>query len=223
MEKDYSIEYTNKFLNLYKKLEQLETDEPKKYAFLFSKYKSQLDLFRHIRNDLSHNIINDKYPIIISNDVYSSLNRMLNLVKKKAIDYCTKKKDIIFVNLNSSLKETLKFLSVNNFSHLPIINEKGKVMGVVSNSSMIDIIYKNQNDSKLLEKIVGDFLSEFNLNNEEEFYMFVSQDTFMYELNELLNKRNNKKLGAIFITANGKQDETIVGLVRSWDIIRSLN
>lgn len=218
---DYSIEATNRFLNYYKDLEKLEKDEPEKYNFLYSNYRSQLDMFRHIRNDLTHNSVNHSFPIIVSQEVCDTINRLLFLVKKKAIDYAIKKKDIVFVKLDNTIADAIELMSINHFSHLPIIDENERIIGVVSQESIINIFYKEGITSVIKNKLKI-YVSYFGLEKNDEKYLFIPKDYLVIDLNEILYSKENKKIGAVFITPNGKHNETIVGMMRAYDIIESL-
>ena len=75
----YTKENTELFLKLYRALESLEKDKPKLYENIKRENESKFDLFRSIRNNLSHNTTSSlDYPVIVSLDVLS-LNNIIIL------------------------------------------------------------------------------------------------------------------------------------------------
>lgn len=220
MEKEYSIEATYRFFSLYKELEQLESDEPKKYNYLNENFKGKLDMFRHIRNNIAHNVINEKLPIIVSIDVLNALEELLLKVKTKTVYYAIKRKNIVLVNSKNTISEVIKLMSDNNFSHLPILNSRGAVIGVISETIIINLINKYK-DNNILDKTVGEIFKFCSLENEREFYVFTSEDSYLYELNDRIKRKNKQKLGMVFITKNGMANGRLIGMLRTWDILRS--
>ena len=73
---DYSKEITDMFLIRYRELESIQQNNNSKYQYLLNNYRSELDLFRHIRNDLSHDVVDSHYP-------FNSLRMQKRLFIKK--------------------------------------------------------------------------------------------------------------------------------------------
>ena len=57
-----------------------------------------------------------------------------------------------------------------------------------------------------------------------ESFVFVKSDSYVEELEDEIQKAFNKgrRIGIAFVTANGKKDESLQGIITPWDII-SLN
>ena len=83
---EYSKEITDMFLIRYRELETIQQNNNSKYQYLLNNYRSELDLFRHIRNDLSHDVIAANYPFIVSKYCLDLLESLLNKVKEKAYE-----------------------------------------------------------------------------------------------------------------------------------------
>jgi hypothetical protein len=76
MSLEYSQELTDRFLNKYKELESLANTDYRKWSFITKKYRKEYEMFRHIRNELSHSEINNRYPFVISKDVLDLIQKL---------------------------------------------------------------------------------------------------------------------------------------------------
>ena len=218
---EYSKEITDMFLIRYRELETIQQNNNSKYQYLLSNYRSELDLFRHIRNDLSHDVVDSHYPFIVSKSCLDLLESLLNKVKEKAYEYAKKGKKLVCVYENATIKNVLSLMSKYHFSYIPVVDEKHVITGVISSDSMIDLIHTNKvNDGSL----VKDYKELFSLtNNENAFFVFIKKDTYFYELKQNLNKYYNedRKLGIIFITKTGSIEEPLLGLLTPWDVLKN--
>ena len=56
---------------------------------------------------------------------------------KNILFFLLPKRDIIFLNVNCSLKEALEVLEINNYSSVPLISDKGKYLGALAPSDLL--------------------------------------------------------------------------------------
>ena len=218
---EYSKEITDMFLIRYRELETIQQNNNSKYQYLLNNYRSELDLFRHIRNDLSHDVVAANYPFIVSKSCLDLLESLLNKVKEKAYEYAKKGKKLVCVYENATIKNVLSLMSKYHFSYIPIVNEQHVIIGVISSDSMIDLLYLNKANN---EALVKDYMDLFSLTkNENAFFIFIKKDTYFYELKQNLNNYYNedRKLGIIFITKSGNKDEPLLGLLTPWDVLKN--
>ena len=157
---DYSKEITDQFLIRYRELEQIKQNDNAKYKYLYNKYPSELDLFRYIRNCLSHDVIDSNYPFIVSKACLDLLESYLKEINESAFSFAKRGKDAICVNLNATIKDAVSILSKYNYSYLPVLNENKEVIGIVSGDSIIDLINKGTID---FNSFVKDHLSIFSI------------------------------------------------------------
>lgn len=219
----YTKEITDSFLIKYKELETLKENDYEKFAYLNKHFKSELDLFRRMRNELSHNELDGFYPFAVSESSLILINKLLNLVEEKVFAKAKKENEIIFVKQNNTLKEVIYLMSKYNYSFLPIIDNNGSVIGIVSSDTIIDIINQQNTFSLNENDTIEKYINLFKLkNNDNEFYIFISKNTYLYALEEILEKYQNehRKLGLILITHNGFPSEKLIGIMTPWDLIK---
>ena len=217
----YTKENTELFLKLYRALESLEKDKPKLYENIKRENESKFDLFRSIINNLSHNTTSSlDYPVIVSLDVLNELKLIVDSINLKAINKSIRATKILYVKEGSYLKTALRIMSERNVSHLPIFDMNFKVKGVISESSIIDIVAKDGDIN--LNKKVYDFMPYFRLNdNPNERYIFMDKDAYYLDAKSLFLERykDRKRLGLIFITENGKPSSKVLGLLSAYSVL----
>ena len=59
------------------------------------------------------------------------------------------------------------------------------------------------------------------LEREMEDFIFVKKNMYVDELQEIIQDytQKGKRVGAVFVTENGKNTEKVFGLITPWDII----
>ena len=221
MEK-YSKSNTDEFLKLYRQLESLEKDDYFHYDSIKKQYESKFDSFRSIRNNLTHNVTkNNEYPVLVSIDVLNDLREIISYINTKAITKSIRLSKILYVKEGSYLKTVLRLMSERNVSHLPIFDNEFKVKGVISESSMIDLL-ADLNGIIPSTKRVIDYMNYFKLvDNPNEKYVFMPKDTYFSETKALFLERykDRRKLGLIFITEHGNMNEKIMGLLSAYSVL----
>ena len=224
MSTNYSKNYNGIFLKKYKELETLEANEPKKYQYLLSKHRNEMDTFRYMRNTLAHNLINGEDPFIVSEDVVNLISKYLEDVKKKAYSFSVKTNKIIVANYEDKLKDVLKLMGDNKYSYLPIVDKDMKVVGIVSSDAIIDIFNKKEILNVSKEDKLNKYISYFDLSNTSNgFYLFINKETDVYELEEMIERYQftSHKCNIILISDNGNKNGRLLGLLTPWDILKN--
>ena len=221
MEK-YSKTNTDEFLKLYRQLESLEKDDYFHYESVKNMYESKFSLFRSIRNNLTHNVTkNNEYPVLVSVDVLNDIKEIISYINTKAISKSIRLSKILYVKEYSYLKTVLRVMSERNVSHLPIFDNEFRVKGVISESSMIDLL-ANLNGVIPSNKRVIDFIDYFKIfDNPNEKYVFMGKDAYLSDAKALFLERykDRRKLGLIFITENGSHKEKVMGLLSAYSVL----
>lgn len=213
----YSYELTEKFLNLYRKLESYKSKNPKGYDFYKRKYGDELNLFRELRNYLSHEEFRGSYPFAVSEAVVASLEKIL----KEMYLTCEKvmKKNISVAYEETSLSAVLKTMKERRFSYIPIIDSKKKVIGMVSSESIVGMV----SDEKAFTGSVGDNVAYFSLNNQSKKFIYLGRnDSFsIAERSFTVLQEDKKRVGIILITENGSSQEALLGVISPYDVFEN--
>lgn len=224
MATNYSKNYNGIFLKKYKELEALETNEHSKYKYLLSKYRNEMDTFRYMRNTLAHNLICGEDPFIVSKAVIDLISKYLKEVKQKAYSFSVKTKNIVVVKYSDTLKDTLKLMSDYNYSYLPVVDDDMKVIGIVSSDTILDILNRREELNVKEEDKLNKYSNHFSLSNTSNgFYLFISKDLYVFELEEIIDKYQNSihKCNIILITTNGEKTGRLLGLLTPWDLLKN--
>lgn len=223
MENNYSNELNEEFLKLYRVMEKYKEDNDARYNYYANKYSSDFTMFKSIRNNLTHNISNNDYPVLVSSSVVYSLKKILTLMNKKAYEIGSKK--IAYAYLNTPISKVISTIGNLNYSYIPIYQEYKVVIGVISEMTLIDVIdylNKTKKINQIDKYVVADFMDFFKLDaNPNGEFVFGKKNMPLHEAKELFARKtkNKKRVRVLFLTQNGLKSEKILAMITSWDII----
>lgn len=228
------------FLNLYKTLEELLTNKYSNTKRKFSssviqfmnddegrKYKEELNLFREIRNLLSHHPeLDGENAIEPSQSVINTLNEIIYSVENPpmAMTMATLTQNLVKATLSSSVLELTKMMDEKGFSHIPIM-ESGQILYGVFSVSTLFSYFRKHGSEKIEEDTIVEQFKDFlpiDVHSTEAFKVMSSKSTY-YDLKDEFSAAGPKKkrLAAIFITENGARDKPLMGMITPWDLIRN--
>lgn len=206
----------HQFVELYKKLDYIKDHNPD----IFNRFKERygvIDSFRNMRNVLCH-VDN---PGEVSEGFYNQLKNMISIMTTKVENIYTKTIKLYYASMNSSLDEILDKMDAMNFSFVPILDDGGHILGVISEKTILSILEKDT-DCIHTGKKVSECMSYFKLdNNPNYFYAFVGRNELAIDTKDMFaDERNGKRCGLAFITESGKSSETVLGIVNAWDLLK---
>ena len=137
--------------------------------------------------------------------------------------------NVITVNEDATIEEVARTLVDNNISGVPVVDDKGNVVGIVTEG---DLLRKKANPRipgfigvlggiiyyRGVEEYQEDFKKIAALKAKEimsEDLVFVTEDTELEEVASLLLKHNIKRLPVL-------KDNKLVGIISRADIIKTL-
>lgn len=175
-----------------------------------------LDAIRQLRNTLVH------VEKVEGQDI-AQVNPLLIEKLKQAIRYVEnppKAKDagIVFSSLyqvgpSESLANVLSVMQRRGFSHVPVI-ENGKLSGVFSEEVLADYLLDHQSLSLGQGMRLSDFAAYLPIaKHRNERYLFLPLDVLSEDARTAFNESkatSGKRLGMIFLTQNGSQNEPIL-------------
>ena len=214
----YNDETNLLFLNLYRQLEEIRENKGDVYSFYKNKYYEQLNSYREIRNYLTHEQYKGTYPIAVSNKVCLDFESIINRMKENVYSRCNK--NIEFLSLNDSIATAIASFINKGYTYLPLLDSKRRVLGIISSRSLLKLTsIDNLNKKEPLSNYLGFFSFEVDTKR----FLFLSRSTpLSVAEKEFASIKNKKRLGMIFINENGKEDESLLGILSIYDIT-SLN
>lgn len=186
------------------------------------KYKDELISLGELRNAIVHNPkIGDQTIAEPHENTVIRFSELYQIITdpKKVIPYfqCT----VVGANKNDFINDILIKMKKDSFSQFPLFDENDVICELISNNTISRWVASQLegNGTIIIENVrVGDMISEIELKDN---YKFISRNTSIYEAYDLfIEQINNKhrKLDALFITQNGKSNESLLGLITIEDI-----
>lgn len=214
---EYTYQLTDKFLNLYRKLEAYRSTNSNGYAYYKRKYADELNLFRELRNYLTHEEFHGTYPFAVSEAIVSSLEKILNEMYSTCEKIMRKK---ISVALETTpLEDVIKTMKDNHYTYVPVIDEKKRVIGIISSETIVSLV----SDKKPLDRRVNDYMDLFSLVGQSKKYVFLGRRSPFYAAEKYFTSLGDdkKRVGLILITENGNQNEALLGLISPYDVFEN--
>ncbi len=203
-----------RFLNLYRQLEQLQSNSPETARYLKQRFYDEIETYRKLRNYLSHEQYQGHYPFCVSSKMCDDLEKILGLSKTKAIDIASK--NIAFAKPEYSLSIAREAFLKWGYSYLPILDEKRRVLGAITPLSLLQF----EGD---MSKKIQQVLPQFGLENHPKRIIFVSRNEYAHAvMNALTRVKDGKRVGLAFVTENGKPTEGLLGVITLLDAITFL-
>ena len=226
----------NQFKNSYIELENLiktkdikNKNKPIEDSYLVTgnQEKSFIKECRDIRNILSHSkiILNGKSfdyftPTL---QVVEKLKIIINKINnpKLVMNICIPLKNIYSKKLDDLIFPSMKEMGKKVYTHLPILDNENKLIGVFSENTIFS--YLLDQEIIMISKTMKFFELQKYLdidNHLSEIFRFVKRTTTIKEAKKIFEAelKENKKIGMVFITENGKKEESILGIFTPWDL-----
>lgn len=189
-----------------------------------------LDLCREIRNQYSHKKAFDNYVDIQQtlleklDKIILDIESVMNLTASKIMITNIRK-----TNKNECISDLVFEMKEKTYTAIPIVNEEEKVIGVFSESSLLNYFANHKEVCLARDEKISEFFKddgsivedEIGFARKNEYYLFSSKRTPVFELKKIFTEKFEKgdRVGAIFITENGKQSERLLGIITSWDLV----
>lgn len=234
----------NKLIDLFKELEEIirkkcnvsgiitenttldsQIKELSKKNSVVRKYQDELMIIKQVRNINTHQR-NDKYGYVVcpNPDMNIKLKTIIDEIKNPPTIYnsniCVKRQNMYCRNIDDTIEETIKVMIEKVYTHIPIF-ENDVLVGIFSENTLLDIV--NKETGILIGKdttfrAFQDYLKIENHSSEE--FKFISRNKNIYDIEDIFKDyfTRNKRLGCVYITENGKENEKILGMLTAWDI-----
>lgn len=216
---EYSKQTTDLFLNLYRQLEGIRDGNPSLHSYYQRKYASQFEQFRSLRNLLSHEQFGGDYPIAVSSSVVSSLSSILDEMGLSVYEVASR--SVWALKESDSLGEAASLFAEKGFGYLPILDEKKRVLGVITPQKLLSLETKDGNYKR---ETIGTYRDEFALGEQAKRFAYLSRNAPFYQAERLfLSQEGGKRVGLIFLTESGDPSQSLIGLLTVYDILKSVS
>ena len=126
--------------------------------------------------------------------------------------------DVCKCTLDEPISKAISYIIDNTHSHIPVLDESQRVVGVFSVSTLMEIVRRrdpNRNCGSLAS-IQTDLGIE---NHKTEEFKFVSLTSTVAEVHRMYDeaKEKGKHIGMFFVTEDGGRDSPLYGIFTKWD------
>ena len=222
-----------KYIELYKTLEKAVTekydvnvDDPK-LKVVMNNYKWLADDIHYcgqIRNLLQHRKrFGVYYPVEPSDGAIKFISDLIEKVngRKKCSDIAISLRNICKRHMKDNVKETMIEMKKHVYTHVPIIDDNGVVIGVFDENAIFNYL----NEVGIIEAdnlIFEDIKKYLSLERgKDEMFLFRKSATYVDDLEQDFNKqlRNQTRLEVVFLTASGDRTDQLSGMITPWDVL----
>ena len=183
---------------------------------------TRLMALRTVRNVLTHNLMLNGSPLVRLNEgLIPFLDGVIENIRRlpTASNILIPRTDVFSGSLNDAIRPIVDVMLEKVFSHVPILDVDGKVLGVFSESTMLEINKAEYNNTILVTmRDIADFLPMDK--HTADVFMFVPRNDAVLHLRQLCDEalRKRQRIGMFFVTETGKSDEPLLGILTVWDI-----
>jgi len=209
------------YINLDTQIEELSNKNS-----VVKRYKDELSKLRKIRN-LNAHPQSSIYGYAVCPNPYIN-DRLKNIIEEinnppKVYDkLCIKKSNMYIKKINDFVEPTIKDMIKNIYTHIPILDENDRLVGVFSENTLLDIVNQNAGiivDENTKFSDIEKFL-QIDKHSTEEF-IFISKEKNIYDIEDIFKDYfiRKKRIGCVYITEKGKSNESIIGMLTAWDVL----
>lgn len=182
----------------------------------------KLDSIRELRNQMAHKNVDGILNISI--EAIEFLDKEIQNIQNplSAFDICVKLNDIHYATLKSNLNKVMDTMLSYGYSHIPVLDDNKMLIGVFSENTIFSIYKEEKNILNKENLSLNDIYDYLKINNHQtECFTFVNEKYFVNDIIKRFQKRkeNNKRLTVIFVTKDGTQDSTLMGMITPYDAL----
>lgn len=131
---------------------------------------------------------------------------------------------IMSCSISDAISSVIDKMTERKISHVPVLDEAGKVVGVFSESTMMEAWKANIVCSNIATMDILSSLLPIDKHGVDAFE-FVSKNATSAGLWKMHKEslENNKRIGLFLVTENGSPDEPLLGIATAWDVAAALD
>lgn len=184
-------------------------------------YKQDLIEYSELRNAIVHKstgeVIADPHQATVD-----KLQKIYELLTNPPLVMSIAASPVYTCKTSDLLSDVLKEMTSRFYAYVPVLHDH-RFVGVLSENSFAKWLAAHAVEEGLSpSQVTVGQLQEFYDRSDDKAnaYDFVAQDTDVYRVREKFVSFTSEKrrLGALFVTSNGRREEAIIGIVTAWDL-----
>ncbi len=189
----------------------------------FQKYKDDIQFCQKVRNFLQHEErIDGQFAIEPNERMIQFLDELIERIRKRprCRDIAIRKDGLFTCTAQSRVLEVAAVMHRRQFSHVPLL-ERGRVTGVFSERTMFRYLAEHDMTppgKDLRMRDIGGYVGLDQAGTAR--VIFVRSALYVEELQAQFEAayRTGRRIELAFLTAGGKPEEPVQGMVTPWDI-----
>ena len=189
--------------------------------------KLQLDYCSKVRNFMIHEgKLDSAYTVTPSDVMIDFIRRTIEDIEKlpRAFDIDVKRAEVHAETIDGKIRPAMRRMVECSYTHIPILEDE-RVVGVFSENTLLSYMMRDtivEIDDNATFGLMADLLPL--KAHESETFGFVAQTDFAYDIAERFKAslKDQERLGMLFVTAHGKPNERLLGIITAWDLARFL-
>ena len=183
---------------------------------------TRLMALRMARNALTHNPLLNGTPIVsLNSGVVPFLDDVISCIEKlpTAANILIPRCDVFSCSLDDTISSIVDVMLKNVYSHVPVLDGNGRVVGVFSESTLLEM--SKSGICSVNGMIIRDIAEILPLERHTaDVFRFVPKNDSIAHLRYLCAEalESRERIGMIFVTADGRLEESLLGILTVWDI-----
>lgn len=183
-----------------------------------------LKRFAELRNLLQHDADRRRWPAMAVPDIRAVelYEQIVHGVKYEptALERCVPRSKLFVADMPDRVVDVMKTMAKHGYSQAPVL-ESGVVIGVFSESTPFSMVASES--EVLIDRgmAIRDCRQFLDLDRQvNEAFLFISRAATWAAVGDLFvsNRENARRVGAVFVTENGKRTEKLLGMITAWDL-----
>ena len=192
----------------------------------YQMFRDELEIMRKLRNNFAHepHMINNQAVLEVADVTYDALKRIIKYIENPPTveDRYIPAKNLLTTHLNEPIKDVIEKMRKKSITHVPVLNEDGKLIGVFSENTIFSRLCDDEivaiDENEAIEKCC-DYLPIDK--HESEYFEFVGLKTTIADVKSKFDNpiNKNKRLVLLIVTKTGRDNQKIEGVISPWDLI----
>lgn len=188
-------------------------------------YRSAIWHVRDVRNLIAHPPANSRGPTVVATqDLIFRTQRLLEALTtvRTANKTGVPLNQLFTATTDTKLITMADTMRDKRYSHVPVLDERKRVIGVFNESAIFDYLVKQTIVELTESMVVADIMDHCRLDaGHTESFRFVRPVTTEDEmLDALVNVEGDfTRVGALFVTASGTSTESLHRMITLWDVV----
>lgn len=182
-------------------------------------YKTDLFELKDLRNAIVHERSNGHIIAEPHDKTVELIQKIEKLLKDPPKVLPTFRKKVLTLYNDNTLYDAVRLMSRKSYTQIPILDEEERYLDLLTSNTIVRWLGANvPPDSGQIQNVDIDEVLKYK--ESSNVCLFITAQTNFLEVLEIFDKYKNmaKKLEALIITENGRDDEEFMGIITNWDL-----